>query len=72
MSNDAAFYIIWTPNHSKSPTVQHGTHGQALTEAKRLARQNRGAQFYVCKAVDRMVVDDVQHTPLTDPDEIPF
>lgn len=64
------FWMVWRDGGG-APTFQHITQESALTEAKRLARANKGDIFYVLRSVLECVSDDVR-VDGHDPDEIPF
>lgn len=44
-------YIIWNPKSKLPPTVTHDTRSAAIRIAGRMAGQNPGETFYVCKLV---------------------
>lgn len=51
------FWMVWSPQ-GRAPTVKHGTAHGAMEEAKRLARNVRGAQFYVLHAVAKATIPE--------------
>lgn len=63
------FWMVWNPE-GNMPRVRHETESLALKEASRLALLNRGQQFYVLAATDRVQVEQVQRTRLEPP--VPF
>lgn len=73
-----SFWMIWSPQ-GQAPTVRHDTPESARAEAERLARANRGSEFYVLEAVSKCTKIDVVWTTLGDhnpgefkTDDIPF
>lgn len=44
-------YIVWNPASKLPPTVTHPDRATAIKVAGRMAGQNRGEKFYVCKLV---------------------
>ena len=55
--------MVWNPQGS-APTYKHETEASAIAEAERLARLNRGQQFYVLYAAELRVVDDMRRITL--------
>lgn len=45
-------YIVWNPTSKLPPTVAHADRGTAIKVAGRMAGQNQGEKFYVCKLVN--------------------
>ncbi len=65
----ATFFLVW--NGAGSPTYRHETKQSAEREADRLARLNRGVNFFVLQSSSERVVDDlrvIEH----DLEELPF
>ena len=56
-------YIIWTLN-GNNPKVLHNTYDSAEDESRRLAKQNPGTKFFVCKLVAVSETDCVRTTKL--------
>lgn len=63
------FYVVWNPEHG-IPRIRHQSRTAALAEAKRLAGDNPGQNFFVLVAQLRICRED----PVTvvELDEIPF
>lgn len=61
MSDNEPFWMVYGL-HQGAPTVMHYTREIAEAEAKRLARNNPGIQFFVLEAVSRAEKIDVQFT----------
>jgi len=55
-----------------APTVRHAAEHIAVAEAKRLARNNPGVEFYVLQSVARAVKADVVFERIEPSDEMPF
>ncbi len=68
--NSNQFWMVWNPARNQ-PTHRHASEQSAITEAERLARLNRGEQFYVLEAVALRIADDMTRVDLRR-DEIPF
>lgn len=67
------FFLVWSPTGSRAPSYRHDTRMDALNEAARLAREARGAEFFVLAATDHVKFHDVAITRiLGNEDEIPF
>jgi hypothetical protein len=63
------FFLVWNPTRG-APTVKQATYGIAENEAKRLARQAPGEEFFVLACVARVQKIDVGVTRFTiDPDK---
>ena len=45
-------YIIWNPKSPNPPTVVQHTRPEAIRIAGRMAHENPGQEFYVCKLVN--------------------
>lgn len=64
------FFLVWNPN-GRNPTYRHPSNSSAEAEARRLARDNIGEEFFIChakavaKAIDPVTVEKLD-------DEIPF
>lgn len=56
-------WIIWTPQGA-NPKVFHNTYDGAEHESRRLAKQNPGTKFFVCKLVAVSETDCVRTTKL--------
>lgn len=69
---DGKFWLVWNEEHG-APTVKHRVRQDALNEADRLARINRGRRFHVLEALCTLETVDVKRTDY-DPydDGIPF
>lgn len=52
------FWMVWNPM-GWPPKFRHESEDSALREAKRLARNNPGQQFYVLEAVSGVEKNDV-------------
>lgn len=63
------FFVVWNPGRGL-PRFRHDSHEAAKTEAKRLARQHPGEEFYVLAATGRAMLKDP--VDWDDCDEIPF
>jgi hypothetical protein len=63
------FFLVWNEN-GYPPKFQHETLHSATQEAERLARANRGQRFYILRALELRVVDDMKRVVLGD--GIPF
>lgn len=66
------FFLVWSPTGSRPPSHRHDTVDSALAEATRLAREARGAEFYVLYATHHLKFNDVAVTQLVNNDDIPF
>ena len=72
MKNNQPFWFVWC-EEAGVPRYKHYDYGSALTEAKRLARNNRGREFVVLSSQSSVCVDDVKVVDISpDPDQIPF
>lgn len=72
--NDNPFWMVYGAGQG-APTARHGSQDIAETEARRLARNNPGIEFYVLQTVARAVKIDVQVTRFERRDidaDIPF
>lgn len=49
------FWLVWSPNGARSPTVKHRTEAEAEREAERLADLNPGREFYVVQPTYHVV-----------------
>ncbi len=58
------FWVVWNPIHGL-PRVQHSSEEAAVNEAKRLARNNKGQNFYVLAASHHVIVDPVNVTRIS-------
>ena len=72
-------YIIWNPKSKLPPTVTHDTRSAAIRTAGRMADQNPGESFYVCKLTNvakkepPTVAPKVEYTDLEKAElEVPF
>ena len=68
--DNAPFWLVWNPQ-GHSPQYQHSSTHSAEAEAKRLARNNPGQEFYVLAPIAKLVKQDVEETRYK-LDEIPF
>lgn len=68
MSDDAAFWMVWSPT-GRPATVRHGSPAAANAEAERLARLDPRSEFYVLRAERRVKAVAVVSVELGD---IPF
>lgn len=50
VADESSFWMVWNPQRY-APTYRHTTAESALTEAKRLARNNPSQKFYVLQAI---------------------
>lgn len=57
---------FWMVAGSGPSSHRHESKGAAVREAKRLARHNEGAEFYVVEAVSVHIYEPVQSTELVD------
>lgn len=67
----AKFWIVWSPQGARPPSFRHITLAAATTEAKRLAEEHPGHEFFALEAVGRAQKVTVQWTDLNEA-EIPF
>lgn len=65
------FWIVWGGDRNGIPVVRHESVESARLEAERLARSNRGAEFYILSSVGKCAVSDINYTDLR-PFEPPF
>ena len=72
-------YIIWNPKSKLPPTVTHDSRPAAIRVAGRMADQNPGESFYVCKLTNvakkdlPVVTPKVEYTDLEKAsEEVPF
>jgi hypothetical protein len=56
-AKEGPFWLIWGKG---APSVRHTTEGVALAEAKRLAQQDPGQEFFVVRAVKRVKMSGVE------------
>ena len=70
------FWLVWSPTGHAPPKFKHTTFDAAETEAGRLARQNKGARFYVLHAVSVAHDDPIKNAfsvqELAKDGDIPF
>lgn len=57
------FWTVWNPKRD-TPTVAHSSEESATREAERLARANKGEQFFVMQATACRFVDDMHRVPM--------
>lgn len=69
MAKDTNFFVVWNPTHGV-PKYRHERRGTAEIEARRLASEHPGEQFYIMVAV--AVAQTADPVILTELDEIPF
>lgn len=82
LETNMANYIIWNPASRLPPTVTHDSRPTAIKVAGRMAGQNPGESFYVCKLVQKafkarpvpqpeptVVYEDLEKDP---PESCPF
>ena len=68
----ATFFVVWCPTHG-APSVRHASKDDALQEARRLASNNPGREFFVLCALTVCQKTDVIVTDLCGVDaEMPF
>lgn len=70
--NNMSAYIIWNPASKLPPTVTHSSRPEAIRVAGRMAAQNPGESFYVCKLTNKAFqpkVVAVQYDDLEKADE---
>ena len=60
--SDQTFWIVLGTG---KPTVKHCSEGQAIREASRLASINKGQEFFVCEAKQRVQSNEVAVTKLS-------
>lgn len=53
LKKNMANYIVWNPASKLPPTVVHADRPTAIRVAGRMAGQNPGDSFYVCKLVSK-------------------
>lgn len=66
---EEGFWLVWNPV-KMPPMHMHETYEQAVAEASRLARSQKGDQFFVLQAIEKVCVADVVRTKLEPP--LPF
>mgnify|MGYP001557876575 CR=1 FL=1 len=54
------FWVVWRTDRYK-----HSTFQSARSEAERLARKEKGCEFFILQAIGKVKAVDVQYTPLT-------
>ena len=54
------FYIVWCPSCPTPPRARHDTRDSAEREAARLARLNRGSEFFVMRAITSTRAADLE------------
>ena len=69
--SEEIFYLVWCPEKGL-PNHRHGTSEDACNEARRLAKNNPGFRFYVCRAGEYFEKTDVVHIVLLETDGMPF
>jgi len=69
MSNEQQKWFVWNPK-GHQPRFVHDSYPSALAEAKRLARLNPGAKFYVLTV--QAVAQTKDPVEVTEFDDIPF
>ena len=70
--SDQSFWFVWNEKGA-APRFKHPTQDSAVTEAKRLARLNKGEQFIVMQSVCMVQVTDIVIEDLRPQfDELPF
>jgi len=62
--NDFEFWLVWSPTGTTPPSYRHLSELSAINEAERLARLNKGAEFYVLRATEMRQVDDMKRVIL--------
>ena len=70
--NGEKFWIVWCPTSVRPPSVPHGDPASARREARRLALQHKGAEFYVCEVISVSRAVSVETVDLVEPTPIPF
>ena len=66
------FYLVWREGSSpNTPTFKHQSFEMAKSECIRLARENPGVEFHICKHVASALKQDVLFETVDD-FEIPF
>lgn len=74
MSNQSQqFWVVWR-EHGGSPTYKHFEKRHAQDEARRLAKQCPGSQFFILKATDGVRAEDPKTTRirLVPSNDVPF
>ena len=66
------FYIIWNPKGSAPPKYQHAILGDAEKEARRLAIENPGNDFFVMASHSRSKAIEPIEVEYYDIDAVPF
>lgn len=51
--NPAPFWIVWSPEGSRPPRYRHNSVNTAEAEARRLAAEHPGQDFYVARIIGR-------------------
>jgi hypothetical protein len=62
-----AFFVVWCPTGPHSPWYRHMSHDSALREAKRMAGEHPGREFFVLQATNRALVAEVRVEALEPP-----
>ena len=62
-STSGTFWLVWNPN-GQAPTHPHESEELAVKEAERLARVNRGQQFFVLQATHCRYADDMHRVEM--------
>lgn len=77
MSSKQGFWLVWNPQ-GRQPMYRHSTYASAVAEARRLAGNNPGHEFYVLGCLGRAVKVEVEYKEISslpdqfDEDELPF
>lgn len=67
----STFYLVWTPDNTRSPRYRHERRGTAESEADRLANENAGSDFYVLAAVSRRRLPPLERQQLVTEADLP-
>lgn len=57
MAEPTKFWLVWSPSGPTPPKYRHASEWSAEDEAKRLAAEHVGKEFYVLEVVGRAAVE---------------
>ena len=66
------FWLVWSPNGDRPPSVRHPSEDAALQEANRLADAHPGREFYVMQPTLQVVSQRRFTTRYSVDDGVPF
>lgn len=72
MALSDTFHIVWNPKGPHAPRERHFSQGDAEKEARRLALDHPGQDFFVMMAVARFRATEPVEVERFDTDGIPF